>query len=276
MKSERRHELKENELSDWLEKSIDAIAPYTKAILGGLVAIVVAFLAYTLWQSQAAAAEQANWDQFYAAAEATDAEAEMVKFADAHPSEPAGLWARLYAADSQLAEGTQNLFTNRAAARPKLKEAVENYQAVAENAGKYEALVERAIYGQAKAYEALGEKSDLDAAQKLYQQLVEQFAGGALAVDAEKRVADLKQPATKEFYDWFVKATPSAPPTTGTPGIGPAFDPANVPTPPSDTPATVEPGFDPFKQSGAATPPTDLAPADSGLPTETPAPTSQP
>ncbi len=276
MKSERRHELKENELADWLEKSIDSIVPYTKAILGGIVAIVVAFLAYTLWQSQAAAAEQANWDQFYAAAEATDAEAEMIKVAEAHPKEAAGLWARLYAADSQLAEGTQNLFTNRAAARPKLREAAENYRAVAENAaGKFEPLVERAIYGEAKAYEALGEKSDLDAAQKLYQQLVEQFAGGALAADAEKRVADLKKPATKEFYDWFVKATPLPPPSVGTPGIGPAFDPSNVPTPPAET-TTVEPGFDPFQQNGATAPPTDLAPADSGVPAETPPAAPQP
>jgi len=273
MKSERRHELKENELADWLEKSIDAVAPYTKAILGGIVALVVLFLAYSFWQSQAEAAEQANWDQFYAAAEATDAEAEMVKVAEARPKEPAGLWARLYAADRQLAEGTQNLFNNRAAARPKLKESAANYHAVAENAaGKYAALVERATYGEAKAYEALGEKSDLDAAQKLYQQLVEQYAGGALAADAERRVADLKRPATKEFYDWFVTATPLPPPSAGTPGIGPAFDPSNVPTPPSDTPTTVEPGFDPFQQDGAKAPQTDVAPVDSGLPTETPQP----
>jgi hypothetical protein len=85
----------------------------------------------------------------------------------------------------------------------------------------------------------------------------------------------LKKPATKEFYDWFVKATPLPPPSSGTPGVGPAFEPSNLPTVPPET-TTVAPGFDPFQQSGATTPPADLAPADSGVPADAPPAAPQP
>lgn len=274
MKSERRHELQENELADWLENAVNAVAPHAKTILVGVVGAIVLFLAYTLWQNRATAASQAAWDQFYAAAQADDAEAEMLKLADAHPDDAPGLWARLFAADSQLGLGMQDLFTNRAAARPKLKDAAKNYRQVAETAsGKYDAMVERALYGEAKAYEALGEKSDLDEAQKLYQQVIEQFPGGALAADAERRVAELKKPSTREFYDWFVTTTPTPPPTTTPPGIGPSFDSSNLPTPPlggTETENTsVAPNLDPFKQGGQTTPPAPepVLPTDSGVPT---------
>lgn len=259
MKSERRHELQENELADWLEKAIDAVTPHLKTILGVVVAVIVFFLAYTVWQNRVAAGQQAAWDDFYAAAASENAETDMLKLADAHPGAPAGLWGRLFVADSQLAEGTQNLFTNRAAAKPKLKEAVANYRSVAENAtGKYEPLVERALYGEAKGYEALGEKTDLDQAMKLYQQVTEQFPDGALASDCKARVEALKKPVTKAFYDWFVTATPLSP-ATGTPGIGPGFDASNLPTPPTET--TVDPGFEPFDNP----PPTS---SESGIPVE--------
>ena len=75
---------------------------------------------------------------------------------------------------------------------------------------KYEPLVERALYGQAKAYEALGEKSDLDEALKLYKRLKEDFPGGVLAGDAEARITALQQPTAKELYDWFATAAPVA------------------------------------------------------------------
>ncbi len=267
MKSERRHELKENELADWLEKAIEAVTPHVKTIIGVVAGAVVLFLAYALWQNRVAASQQAAWDGFYAAAASVNAEADMLKLADAHPAAPAGLWARLFVADSQLAEGTQYLFTNRAAAKPKLKEAVVNYRAVIENAkGKYEPLVERALYGEAKGYEALGEKSDLDQATKLYQQIAEQFPEGALAADCKTRIEALKKPTTKEFYDWFVTATPLTPATSGIPGPSPGFDASNVPAPPAEN-TTVDPGFEPFQDAGPATPPT-TTPAESGVPAE--------
>ncbi len=272
MKSERRHELQENELADWLDSTIEKVTPHLKTIGGVILLLAVCFGAYVIWTNRAAADQSAAWDSFYAAAGSENASEEMLRLADAQPAAPAGLWARIYVADGALAEGVQNLFTDRAVAKTKLKEAVTAYGQVAENAtGKYEPLVERALYGQAKAYEALGEKSDVDEAVKLYKRIKEEFPGTVLAGDADARITILESPAAKGFYDWFAKATP-APRTTpgagGIPGIGPAFNDANVPQPPADT--TVAPNLDPFKNA----PPTDQPnpPAESPtLPLETPA-----
>lgn len=249
MKSARRHELKENELADWLESSIEKVTPHLKTIGGVVLLLAVCFGAYLIWQNRAAADQTAAWDRFYAAAAGENITEEMLRVADAHPAAPVGLWARIFVADGALAEGVQKLFSDRAGAKGKLKEAAQAYGQVVENAeGKYEPLVERALYGQAKAYEALGEKSDIDEALKLYKRLKEEFPGGALASDAEIRIAALERPSSKEFYDWFAKAAPLSAPTTdgGTPGIGPLFNDSEIPKPPGDT--TVAPDFDPFKE----------------------------
>lgn len=280
MKSERRHELQENELADWLDTSIAKVTPHLKTIGGVILLLAVCFGAYVIWTNRAAADQSAAWDSFYAAAGSENASEDMLRLADAQPTAPAGLWARIYVADGALAEGVQNLFTDRTTAKTKLKEAVAAYGAVVDNAtGKYEPLVERALYGQAKAYEALGEKSDVDEALKLYKRIKEDFPGTVLAGDAEARIAILESPAAKGFYDWFAKATPApraTPGTGGIPGIGPAFNDANVPQPPADT--TVAPNLDPFKNAPPTdqpTPPGDTpaAPTDSGIPSvETPTP----
>jgi hypothetical protein len=272
MKSERRHELQENELADWLERTIDQIIPHLKTILGVVALLGVAFVAYLVYQNRVAANQQAIWDDFYAAAgegaQPEEAEKKMLALADAHPADPAGLWARLYVADGQLSAGVQDLFTNRAAAKPKLKEAVKNYSLVADNAaGKYPPLVERALFGEAKAYESLGEKSDLENAIKLYEQVAKDYPGSALAVDSESRVAALKTPAAEQFYDWFAKAEPVKPVTPdeiGTPGTGPAFNDSGIPAPPTES--TVAPNLDPFKDGANAPPPVSEGEANSTIP----------
>ena len=242
------------------------IAPLGRIVLAVLA---VCFGAYAIWKNRAAGDQRAAWDSFYAAANGENAAEEMLRLADAHPTDPAGLWARLYIADGALAEGVQNLFVNRAVAKPKLKEAVEAYGQVAEKAeGKYESLVPRALYGQAKAYETLGEKSDLDEALKLYKRIKADFPESALAIDSDARIAALEKPASKAFYDWFAKAEPITPATTegGTPGVGPAFNDSSVPAPPAES--TVDPNFDPLKLS----PPGAPTPETSGVPgTENPA-----
>jgi tetratricopeptide (TPR) repeat protein len=268
MKSERRHELQENELSDWLEKSIEAVTPHLKTISAVVLGLAVCFGAYAIWKNRAAAEDRASWDNFYAASADKDPAAAMLTLADAKPSAPAGLWARLYIADNALAEGVHNLFINRAVAKPKLREAVDAYGKVAEHAaGQYEPMVARALYGQAKAYEALGEKSDLDEALKLYKRIAEDFPGGALAIDSNARIAALEKVSSKEFYDWFAKAQPYNPNPSegGIPGIGPSFNDSSIPSPATET--TVDPGFDPFKTPSAATDSTP--PADSGTSPQT-------
>jgi hypothetical protein len=258
MKSERRHELQENELSDWLEKSIEAVTPHLKTIFAVVLGLAVCFGAYAIWKNRTAAEERASWDSFYAASVDKDPPAAMLTLADAKPSAPAGLWARLYIADNALAEGINNLFINRAVAKPKLREAADAYGKVAEHAaGKYEPLVARGLYGQAKSLEALGEKSDLDEALKLYKRIAEDFPGSALASDSNARIAALEKMSSKNFYDWFAKAQPFNPSEGGIPGLGPSFNDSSIPAP---TETTVDPGFDPFSAptSGTdSTPPAD-------------------
>lgn len=267
MKSERRHELQENQLADWLENAGERMAPHVKTIAFVIAAGLIAMVAYAIWQSRAEGDQQAAWNAFYAATNAEKPEEALLGVADANTDNAAGLWARLTLADSQFADGVQNLFTNRAAALPKLKSAAENYHQVAEKStGRYQSLVERGLYGEAKAREALGEKDSLDTAEKLYSKLAEDYPDSALAEDAKNRIAALKKPAARGFYDWFVKAEPVAPPTTGigTPGTGPAFNDANIPAAP--TGETVDPKFNPF----------DAVPPATGESTSPPSATTDP
>ena len=67
MKGQRRHELEQNALADWLAKVIESVKPYQNAILGAVLLVVLATVAYSWWTRLSAGRNAAGSDAFHRA-----------------------------------------------------------------------------------------------------------------------------------------------------------------------------------------------------------------
>jgi len=104
-----------------------------------------------------------------------------------------------------------------------LQDAVNHYRSVQEGARK-PALLQRASFGLARAYEALaGVQGDLDKAIAAYGEVVDKWPDGAYGKMAAERLEDLGREETEAFYDKFAKFNPQ-PATPDAPGAGSAGD----------------------------------------------------
>jgi hypothetical protein len=220
MKSERRHELQHNELSDQMGAMAERVRPYTAGIAISVIAILVALMLYSFWMGQQRTQNAEAWEAYFAATQSIVPNMEkLAQVAEQFPKDDVGLWARIMLADHQLAEGSEELFTDRAKANANLAKAVENYTFVIDST-RADALRERADIGLARAYEGQGQ---LEKARQRYQILVQDASNSPFAFIARERLEELEMPRTKEFYDWFVKQDPK-PSGAGAPATGEPLD----------------------------------------------------
>lgn len=305
MKTERRHELQTNELADSLGHWLEAIRPYTRALVGIVIAAVllVAGLAYLSNQRQQKLAE--GWTDFFkivneiaASRDATQMNDGVVKlevFRDEYKNTPLDYWSRIVAADFRLSTGTSELFKDKAEARGQLNDALKDYRYVTETA-RDPAVLQRAYFGRARAEESLGELKD---AAEDYKTVIQRWPTSPYSAMANKRVEDLEQQQTKEFYDWFAKYQPPKAPAAGE---RPIFDhdsllnsglpsssndiklPSNLdlldgPAPTTTTPSTTTPATAPpatTDEPKKEEPKTEAPATTPEVKTETPAPTTTP
>jgi len=213
MKSERRHELAENDLADSVENLAERFRPYVATILtaaiGGLVAVIVGMFVSSRWEASRAE----SWDACLAAL-TTGNEDAFREVLIRYPATPAAQWAELVLADRAVSEATSLLFQKldpaNDIARQRLEQAVAAYQGLlAEQPTGM--IAERATFGLAKARECLGE---LDEARRGYDTLAKEYADSPMANLAAARATELARADTKQFYDWFFeqRATAAAPP----------------------------------------------------------------
>jgi hypothetical protein len=211
MKTERRHELQTNELADWLGKGVELVEQNGRAVLAIIVAVAICLVAYLYIRSESTNKRVQRWDRYFQALNNRDMP-EMLNLAESDSSSPVGAWARLYVADEQLVRGTNQLFQNRAEANDQLRRAADNYRQVADSspAAKEPLLHQRALWGLARSLESLNR---LDEARETYARLADTsiWKPAIFARQAERRLKDLNEQSTKEFYDWFAKQEPSPP-----------------------------------------------------------------
>ena len=93
MKSERRHELQQNELAGWVGKFIEDIRPYATMILGGVAVVVVGAMVWAYISGTQLAERQAGWSEFHAALASEDVD-ELLLVAKANEGTRAGYWAQ--------------------------------------------------------------------------------------------------------------------------------------------------------------------------------------
>jgi hypothetical protein len=290
MKTERRHELQQNALADVLTEWIEAVKPYSTAILGGIIAVLVLIGVAAYLSQQAAQQQEVAWDDVFVNPEpsgtATPEDQQRLRrdrllgVADEYGDSPAGLYARLTAAESLLTGGIDHLFEDKAKGTDELREAIKHFTQVLEVADE-PLFVHKATLGLARAHESLNE---LPKAREYYQKLIDQK--GVFSHLAEARLKDLDRTSTKDFYDWFAQQQPVPRANTlpGIPGLGPEFGFPSSSTTPSDIDFS-----DPFNRGktevekdtdstatetttpAAEQPPAEQPPASSTEPASTPA-----
>jgi hypothetical protein len=210
MKTERRQELKQNELADWLARWIDKIRPYSRLISAVVIAALVGIgvVWYTQNQRQGAA-EQASRtflskgvpQRFRGGGFLIEPDFDVLdQLAKDHADEPVGKWSLLSAGNIRLQRGVKKLFRNSPdAGKTDLENAIVYFQNLSGRAEE-PFFKRRALWGLARANESLGTKDSLSKARENYQALVDQFPDSSLAEVAQQRVDRLEKESVVRFY----------------------------------------------------------------------------
>ena len=241
-KTERRHELQQNELAAYLEKVNKQIEPYSKPILGVVLVVMAVGIGWSFYSSEQEA------DSSFATLELIKAtSAQMIDPEDLDtvnselPDTSAGKLAKLYQGLALVNEGNDLIYEDTESATETLKEGIEVLTSVAE--GNNDPLIKsRAYLGIALAQTTLG---DTEAAVAAYEKVEKADESEAMVEYAANRIATLTSTATKEFSDWFKDTSfavatpanpdPSLPPANGLPSIDSFLPDLGTPSTDSDT-----------------------------------------
>ncbi|TWT79398.1 hypothetical protein CA13_07980 [Planctomycetes bacterium CA13] len=229
MKSERRHELQENVLANYLGQINQAIEPYSKIILAGVIALLVAVVGYSLYSSKAVGERSDATLGLLQESESQDPEA-LEAISTRFPGTPAAAWAELQRGSQLLAQGSQGLFVNRQDAEVQLEDAKSAFKS-ALSKGKDKMLRSRANYGIARAAESLGQ---IDEAVEGYKDCIKVGESEEIAKACQDRITSLGRDDTKDFLAWFADqdftpADPSLPPSLPSGNTLPDLPDLNLP-----------------------------------------------
>jgi hypothetical protein len=238
MKADRRHELQQNELADWLGEKIDALKPYATQITVGVAALLLLIVAGSWWLSGEDKLAARNWSDYVTALNLPrDSDKALEKLALDKPGSTTALWAKMSLADASAGLGGRAMFTDRTEAQKQLTKAEAAYKEVAA-AAQDPLLKSRAQYGLGKVYESLCKPQE---AAKYYDMAAatqkDTAIGKAAAADAQR----MKRQSQVDLLAWFAGQTPKRP--APIPGFG-----GSIPGLPGDLPSRPDisvPGISP-------------------------------
>ncbi len=101
MKTTRRHELQTNELADSLARWIEAVKPYSRAILALVVAAVVAIFAWGYLSAQNSRQEAEGWNAYFTAITDRDPREALGDIITRYAGTEVSDWARVTLADAR-------------------------------------------------------------------------------------------------------------------------------------------------------------------------------
>ena len=207
MKSEERHKLQQNELADYLAKSVEKIKPYQNSILGGIILVLVLILLLQWWNGKVAAENDEASSLYYQAlvnSMNTGDPADLVELTDKYPGTPVAQVVALTAADMTLNNGCVEIFKNKTKGSKKIGDAALIYEKLLPTL-RHPFLVAQAQYGLARAKEC---QNKLSEARDLYKTIVKDQPNGPFGFLAADRLADLERSATQEILGKFASWTP--------------------------------------------------------------------
>jgi hypothetical protein len=228
-----------------------------------LVVVVLSVIGNGLTLGRAASNEA------WAKLETAKTPGERVEIAKDFPKTPAERWALLQAATEYYNQGFNDLPSNREAALPTLKKALDLFEKVAAEAPRDQPQARVAALGLARTLEA---RNDLDKAAKQYEKVAKTWPGTEEARTAEKLVKTLKSPEAIAFYkELYTFKSPEATLPAG--GVGNFKFPFPIDHPPiggttaNSIPFPITKGMTTIEPSPLAVPPPPPAPAPATSPT---------
>jgi len=201
MKTERRHELQQNELAAYLNKANTYIEPYSKQILAAVIVLFAIGIGYAFYSSEQ---EAGNSSATFALLQQTnvaevDPESLKAQVISKYPDTAAGELAKLYEGLALIQIGTRDLYEQPEIATESLNQGISVLTEFTASSDK-KLLKSRGQLGVAIANESLGE---LDAAITAYKQVVAIAESDAMVEHAEARIATLERPSSTDFVTWF-------------------------------------------------------------------------
>ena len=213
MDSKHRHKLEQNALAKWLIAQYeDWIRPNSGwlgyALVGVLVAVVIimATVRVNSWNRASA------WKQYYAALHSEQAETDLELIANS-TSGIVGIKARLALAQRQLAEGSTQVFIDKAQAITLTEKAADSFQKV-QRGTKDSSLLQQAGFGLGQCWETLATArvgNDLTKAEEEYQKIVDHWGDDFMGQRAKQQLALIRRPATKSFVELAAAKTLESP-----------------------------------------------------------------
>jgi hypothetical protein len=221
MKSERRHELQHNMLADWLAETIDAIRPYTYAVVGVALVIVASVIFVIAYRAHNAEQLAEAWDGMPGPVSGAQGQFQplvppslmmstkpLEEVITNFPDTSAAQWASLFVAERYLIEGSTQAARDDSGKKlymQALTEALKKYEAILKTDGLSQWIIERAMFGKARTQEQM---ANVDAALTSYQDLVRDYPKSGFKELADQRIEDLQVPDVKQFYDLYRTSAP--------------------------------------------------------------------
>ncbi len=199
-----RKELERNVLAQQLGRAYQGIrqgpSRGTVIFLGVIVAAVLIYFVYRYFSQSSADASSHRWLKLDTALFPQQL-GDLLEEGDFKDSAQYRL-AQLRMARADLARGLRDLgHVNprvRNDARERIEKAAKLYDELAKSPGRVPLLHQEALWGAAKAYEALGGADNIDAARERYEKLRSEYPTSALGKDAKKQLDRLGSDATRQ------------------------------------------------------------------------------
>ncbi len=253
MKAERRHELKHNELADWIGELAEGLKPHATGVLIGLGILAAIVLGSVWYFSLETATASRAWSQYFDAFSERDPQKVLQSLATEQSGSKAAWWALLATGDMDLGIGCERLYSDRSEAKKRLESAKEAY--LKAEASSDSMIKTRARLGLGKVYEALCEP---EKARDYYQKVADSEKDSAIGKAAAGDARRMKESREVEFLAWFEKQTPKRPaPFPGAGGMTPGL-PTNLPERPDFSMPKL--GLDNIGTSANVPPPTNFPP----------------
>lgn len=211
MDSDRRHQLGQNDLLNWLLDCYeDVLRPNVTLILAGVAVGVVLVGSFVLYSRTAAAAQRAGWDNYFRACRSGNAEASLEMMATHYTSGEMGALVRLTLAEAMLNSATQLALTKKAETRELLGKVGQNLSTAATLTSDV-ATQERILYARGIMHETLCAVSateeesqrDRDAAITAFRNLAAQYIDGVYTQAAQSRLQSLERNLTQNLLVAF-------------------------------------------------------------------------
>lgn len=205
MKAVRRHELEQNLLADWIAAKSAAWRPLVRPIVWALAALVVAWVAWMIYDRSKQSRVNESWNRFLSATidPGVDEKQAFANVAGEFRDTPAAMLANMHLGITKIAQANNEQLSARGPANEKLKEGINHLRSAAQ-------LAKNPLARQSISFQigrALESQGLLEDAKKEYEGLVKSAtAESAFAKAAQTRIDDLNKPTTQQFYAWYATA----------------------------------------------------------------------